>query len=600
MKYSDYFIDSLKELGYTHCFFVGGGNIMHLLESARTRIECVAVINEVSAGIAAEYFNVANRETGVRAFALVTAGPGLTNVVTAVAGAWLESRELLVVGGQARTDLLSTGTIRQVGHQEISGTKILEPITKSSITMTKPYSHNSIKDFINLSKDSRKGPVFLEICLDVTAMEVNPLNLEKTYIEKALKKKNMISEHDVHKIVNLLSVSERPLFLVGGGLDYLDFQKNIENLEKYQIPIATTWNASDYLDFKNKIYAGRPNTYGMRWANAIIQQSDLVVAFGARLGLQQTGFAWEDFVPLGKIIRIDIDEDELNRENPKSEMLIQADASEALSRIVEKLDSGGSNHFAKWNNKIQGLKNSLPVVEAATYQFEDYANPFETVYELGELLTEEDQVISCSSGGSYTAMMQAFPQKVGQLLTNNKALASMGYGLAGAIGTAIAFREKRTVLIEGDGGFAQNLAEIGTVANRSLNLKMLIFSNLGYASIRVSQKAYFNGNYIGCDGPTGVGLPNWSSIFESYGIPTIQINESIKNNQEFKRLLNTPGPAAFIINIHPDQSFLPKITSRIYSDGKMKSNPIHLMDPQLDHDLAQECFSLLPENLRTV
>ena len=338
----------------------------------------------------------------------------------------------------------------------------------------------------------------------------------------------------------------------------------------------------------------------MRWANAIIQQSDLVVAFGARLGLQQTGFAWEGFVPLGKIVRIDIDQDELNRENPKSEMLIQADAGEALNLLVEKLDSSGPYQFANWNRKIQELRKSLPVVEAATYQFEGYANPFEMVYELGELLTEKDQVISCSSGGSYTSMMQAFPQKVGQLLTNNKALASMGYGLAGAIGTAIAYKEKRTILIEGDGGFAQNLSEIGTVANRNLNLKMFIFSNLGYASIRVSQKAYFNGNYIGCDGPTGVGLPNWNFIFASYGIPAIQINESIKNNQEFQQLLNTPGPAAFIINIHPDQSFLPKITSRIYSDGKMKSNPIHLMDPQLDYDLAQESFSFLPENLRTV
>ena len=125
MKYSDYFIDSLVELGYTHCLFVGGGNILHLLESARTRLTCIAVVNEVSAGIAAEYFNVANRDNSNRAFAMVTAGPGLTNIVTAVGGAWLESRELLVVGGQARTDVLSRGTVRQVGHQEIDGAMIL-------------------------------------------------------------------------------------------------------------------------------------------------------------------------------------------------------------------------------------------------------------------------------------------------------------------------------------------------------------------------------------------------------------------------------------------------------------------------------------------
>jgi acetolactate synthase-1/2/3 large subunit len=599
MKYSDYFIESLLELGYTHCFFVGGGNIMHLLESARTRIECIAVVNEVSAGIAAEYFNVANRENGRRAFALVTAGPGLTNIVTAVAGAWLESRELLVIGGQARTNLLSAGTIRQVGHQEVAGSKILQPITKISTTIFEPMSKRLIKDFVETSQKSRKGPVFLEICLDVTAMEINPENLENEIGEPAPQEVSM-SEFELEKIMDMLQKSQRPLFLVGGGLNYNDFQKSLKSLEKWKIPVATTWNAADYLDFTNSIYAGRPNTYGMRWANAVIQQADLVVAFGARLGLQQTGFAWEDFVPVGEVIRIDIDQDELERENPKSEILIQADAGEVLEGMVQKFKILQETQFANWNEKIKEIRNSLPVVEEATYQFEGYVNPFELVHQLGELLTKDDQVITCSSGGSYTSMMQAFPQHQGQLLTNNKGLASMGYGLAGAIGSAIAFKEKRTILVEGDGGFAQNLSEIGTVVNRKLNLKMFIFSNLGYASIRVSQKTYFEGNYVGCDGPTGVGLPNWISMFDSYGIPSVEVNDSIKNNLELQQLLNTPGPAAFIINIHPDQSFLPKITSRIYSDGKMKSNPIHLMDPQLDHDLAQECFSLLPENLRTV
>lgn len=597
MKYSDYFIDSLLELGYTHCFFVGGGNVMHLLESARTRMECIAVINEVTAGIATEYFNIANRENNRRAFALVTAGPGLTNIVTAVAGAWLESRELLIIGGQARTNLLSTGTIRQVGHQEVAGSRILQPITKISKTIFEPLSKQSIKEFIEVSQKPRKGPAFLEMCLDVTAMEVSPEDLGKK-IEEKKTNKLAISENELENVMNLLEMAERPIFLVGGGLNYLDFKKNLVHLEKWKIPVATTWNTADYLDFENTIYAGRPNTYGMRWANSVIQQADLVIAFGARLGLQQTGFQWEDFVPVGKIIRIDIDQDELERDNPKSELLIQADAGDTLNQMVRKFENIKIDQFSNWIEKIAKMRNLLPVVEEATYQFKKYANPFELVYELGKLLTKEDQVIPCSSGGSYTSMMQAFPQYQGQLLTNNKGLASMGYGLAGAIGTAIAFKEKRTVLVEGDGGFAQNLSEIGTVANRKLNLKMFIFSNLGYASIRVSQKAYFEGNYIGCDGPTGVGLPDWISIFAAYGIPAVEINNSIKKNEKALELLNISGPAAFIINVHPDQSFLPKITSRIYTDGKMKSNPIHLMDPQLPEDLAEECFSFLPENLR--
>jgi acetolactate synthase-1/2/3 large subunit len=174
----------------------------------------------------------------------------------------------------------------------------------------------------------------------------------------------------------------------------------------------------------------------------------------------------------------------------------------------------------------------------------------------------------------------------------------MGYGLAGAIGTAIENPTKRTVLVEGDGGFAQNLSELGTVQNRALNLKVFIFSNKGYASIRVSQKAYFAGAYIGCDAETGVGLPDWTKAFDAYGIPSVELSGSLTENKEALRLLSTDGPAAFIVNVHPDQSFLPKITSRISSDGKMKSNPIHLMDPQLEAEVAQRVFEFLPDSLK--
>ena len=602
MKYSEYFIESLVKLGYTHCFFVGGGNVMHLLESARTRMECIAVVHEVSAGIAAEYFNVANRGEGKRAFAMVTAGPGITNLATAIGGAWLESRELLVVGGQARTDFITHPEVRQIGHQQIDGRSIVEPMSKLAITVTKPLGIKELRDITEYSRSGRKGPVFVEICLDVTAMEVDQTALEAI---PALEKKSepkiaeSFSLNEKEKLAELLKNSSRPLFLIGGGLDFVSFSELLPKLMALGIPIATTWNAVDYLDYNHPLYAGRPNTYGMRWANGVIQQADLVITLGARLGLQQTGFAWQEFVPVGNVVRIELDINEIHLDQPKTYLSIQMDAAKGLMQILEIIESKKLfNDYSEWRSFIKNIRDQLPVVEGATFQYPDFANPFEFVAELSELLNENDKVISCSSGGSYTTMMQVFAQKQGQLLTNNKALASMGYGLAGAIGTAMVDRKKRIVLVEGDGGFAQNLSELGTVQNRQLNLKLFIFSNKGYASIRVSQKAYFAGAYIGCDAETGVGLPNWSKAFEAYGIPSVEICGSILGNNEVLRLLNSDGPAAFIVNIHPDQSFLPKITSRISSDGKMKSNPIHLMDPQLDAELAQRVFKYLPESLK--
>lgn len=603
MKYSDYFVDQLVSMGYTHCFYLSGGNVMHLLESARTRLECIAVAHEVSAAIAAEYFNVANRNTNKRAFVMVTAGPGLTNLVSGIAGAWLESRELLIVGGQARTNFLSRGTVRQIGHQEIDGVSITKNITKKSVRIETPISASEIEALILESKKPRKGPVFLEVCLDVTLMEIEERKLERIVVPhlKNLETRESVDSTIFIKLTQLLKESSRPLILIGGGVSYSVFKKVEEKIAKTKIAIATTWNAADYLDFDDEAYAGRPNTYGMRWSNAVIQQSDFLLAIGARLGLQQTGFAWEQFAPLAKKVQVDVDEFELNKENPNLDLGIQMDADKFLEELGRQLDKiEPKEKWSDWREFIKEVKEVLPVNESCNRQYSDFVNPFDFIEELSDITSHEDKVIPCSSGGAYTSIMQAFRQKSGQLLTNNKGLASMGYGLAGAIGTSIADPSRKVILVEGDGGFAQNLQELGTVSNQNLNLKMFIFDNSGYASIRISQKAYFDGNYLGCDSTTGIGLPNWEKLFDAFGIKCHVITGSFKSNAKALEDFNSASPVAFILKIHQEQPFLPKITSKVSKDGKIVSNPIHLMAPELPTEVANEVFKYLPRELRSV
>lgn len=598
VKYSDVLVDQLVELGYTHCFFLGGGNVMHLIESARTRMECVAVVHEVSAGIAAEYFNVAMREKGQKAVVFVTAGPGLTNLITAISGAWLESRELLIIGGQARTEFLSRGTVRQIGHQEIDGVGITTPITKASVTIEKPMTFGELQAYSELSSNGRKGPVFIELCLDVSATYVDPDSLREQ-VAIAPKVPQKTSELFVEEISELWAASERPLILVGQGLSYKTFQKNFTTITDLGIPVATSWNAADYMDYQHPLYAGRPNTYGMRWSNAVIQQCDLLIVAGARLGLQQTGFNWEDFAPLAKVVHIDVDNLELEKANPQTDINILGDANLVLPELLQILSSAEAHDTSEWLDHIALVKSALPVNERENALFPDKANPFEFVEELSQLLAVEDNcLIPCSSGGSYTTIMQSFKQHKGQLLTNNKGLASMGYGLAGAIGTAVALPEKNIVLVEGDGGFAQNLNEVGTVANRNLNLKMVVFDNGGYASIRLSQRAYFDGNYIGCDDSTGIGLPDWETFFSAYGIPVVHVKGSIREESSVKDLILSNGPGAVIVHIDKEQPFYPKLTSRIFPDGTMKSNPLHIMMPSLPKNLADQVFKYLPQELR--
>lgn len=598
-KYSDVLIEHLVKLGYTHCFFLAGGNVMHLVESARTRMECVAVVNEVSAAIAAEYFNVAMRGTGKRAVVFVTAGPGFTNLVTGISGAWLESRELLIIGGQARTEFLSRGTVRQIGHQEIDGAAIARPITKASVTVEEPLTFEQLAAFSELSRSGRKGPVFIELCLDVSATFVRTDLLS----QDAHEADGAITEQgrsvDLAKVRDVVSGARRPLILIGQGLDYETFQTEYERLRNLGIPIATSWNTADYLNYDDPLYAGRPNQYGMRWANAVIQQCDALIVVGARLGLQQTGFNWTAFAPLARKIHIDIDPEELSKLNPGVDVKIQADANTLFPDLVNLFENVDGYQPDEWLDFIQHVKQKLPISESANALFTEQVNPFDLVNDLSDVLADSEScLIPCSSGGSYTTVMQGFRQRAGQLLTNNKALASMGYGLAGAIGTAIALPGQNVVLVEGDGGFAQNATELGTVANRNLNLKMIILSNGGYASIRISQKAVFNGNYIGCDSETGVGLPDWQAIFDAYGIPSTELNGRLAENVEVMQLLTAPGPAAIIAQVNKDQPFFPKLTSRVFPDGTMQSNPLHILAPPLPNEIADDVFRYLPEELR--
>lgn len=585
-KYSDIFMDWLKEFGYTHCFFVGGGNVMHLLESASSRFECVPVVHEVAAGIAAEYFNEVSENK--RAFAMVTAGPGLTNIVTAIGGAWLENRELLVIGGQAKTSDLAEGKVRQIGHQEIDGIGITSAITKSAVQLKNPMSKSDLWNLCELSRTGKKGPVFLEICLDVTASQVVK---EDEFVKSDLSSP-LASDLQINQIAELLNKSERPLFLIGGGVDREKFKKILPLLIEKRIPLATTFNGADRIGSDYKYYCGRPNWYGMRWSNILLQQSDLLICLGTRLGIQQVGFAWEHFAPNAHVVQIDLDVNEIDKRFPK----IDTGLAVEVNNLLERLVSTGlhtSELIEDWLAHITTVRETLEMVDPANIAQEGFVELQSFLFKIGNYLNKEDIVIPCSSGGSYTGAMQMFKNKTGQLMVTDKSLASMGYGLSGAIGAAIAFPNKRTILIEGDGGFAQNMQEIGTVKNRNLNLKMFIASNKGYASIRTTQKAYFNNNYVGCDEETGLGLPDWQKIFDAYGIGTMQINSSNEFSVEFQDALNSDGPFAFIIDLDPDQLYFPKLTSRVMPDGRMESNPLHLMTPPLDANLSAKILKWL-------
>jgi acetolactate synthase-1/2/3 large subunit len=596
MKYSDLFCDWLVEEGYTHCFFVAGGNIMHLLDSARTRFECVPFVHEVAAGIATEYFNECRTGTGGRAFVLVTAGPGLTNLVTAMAGAYLESRELLVIGGQVKSSDLSPEGLRQRGIQEIDGISLVKSICVATLRITSTLPKSEVLETIRLSGTQRPGPVFIEFTLDAQGAVPEERIASADNSDIAPINELALDPQEYKTAAQMLVDAKRPLILLGGGISRQSSGEIIDLAEEHAIPIATTWNAADRIDFSHPVNFGRPNTWGMRWSNILLQQCDLLIALGTRLGMQQTGFNWQEFVPLGSVIQVDIDPNELAKENPGVELLIQADGAEAGIRILQRFQPEAEINKQEregWIEFGKRVEKLLPLSESENSTTEGYVNPFEFVERLSDLLSAQDVVIPCSSGGAFTVTMQAFKQKAGQVIVTDKGLASMGYGLSGALGAAIARQKSRVILIEGDGGFAQNLQELGTLRAQDLNLKLFLFCNEGYASIRMTQRNYFDGAYVGCDLQTGLGLPSWPELFSAYSIPSLEINPADPFNEEVLARIAKPGPCAFLVPIDPEQTYFPKISSHVLTDGSMMSNPLHLMTPELQPDLANVCMPYL-------
>jgi acetolactate synthase-1/2/3 large subunit len=586
-KYSDTFMDWLVESDYTHCFYVAGGNVMHLLESASTRFKCIPFVHEVGACIATDYFNELS-ENG-KSFVLVTAGPGTTNTITGVAGAWTESRELLVVGGQAKSSEISKGRYRQIGFQEIDGVSLMKSITKASVSIDTQINKSDLFELIELSRSGRKGPVFLEMCLDVSTQEtfVDSNTSMNTHSESNIS----INAVDLESVLSLLQQSKRPIILIGGGVHR---KTDLARLINYQIPIATTFNGADRVNTDYELYCGRPNWYGSRWSNLILQQSDLIIALGTRLGLQQTGYNWKAFAPLAKTIQVEIDETELERGFPKIDIAINADANQFVSDLQAILPRGVKELFPEWKEYIQSIKIGLMGPEKINKSEAPYLEAMKFVDDLINFSSGNEIIIPCSSGAAaYEGAMRVINLKGTQKMVTSHAMASMGYGMSGAIGAALANPDKKIISFEGDGGFAQNQQELGVAVINKLNLKFFLLDNQGYQSIKGNQKNSFNGHYVGCDYVTGLALPNWVDFARSYGATVMEIDQENAFNQEFTDLYNSSGFVIFVVKIDPNQSYWPRIMSSRDEFGNVISNPLHLMDPPLDHELSKKYLKYL-------
>jgi acetolactate synthase-1/2/3 large subunit len=591
MKYADLLGEWLVELGYTHCFFVAGGGIMHLLDGVRNRFECIPVVHEVTAGICAEHFNECAKD-GQRAFALVTTGPGLTNIVSAVAGCHVEHRELLVIAGQVKSTDLLTYPERQRGVQEIDGSTICAPISIRSECLRWPVSRSHFQYLVSLAHGPHPGPVVIEVCLDVQGAEVNAVKLcddpAQSYVKSITPR-----QQDIENIINLLNASRRPILLLGGLISREVAWNAMTRFESLGLPVATTTSAIDRVCTNSPIFAGRPGTWGgQRAANLLLAQSDVILVLGAQLDLQQTGFNYNMYAPQAKLIHVFPSRNELDRVGPPAHFKVLASPDAALTALLPEIhwrDDVG------WGNYVREVRALVPSLEPANLSRPGYINSFRFQKNLSRATQSSDLLALCSSGGTFTGALQTYEVAPWQIATTSAAHASMGYGLATAIGAAFSNRSRRIILTEGEGGFSQNLQELAIVKRYSLPIKIFLFDNAGYASIRATQKKFFNGAYLGCDHETGLGFPNWEQLFGAYDIPCRYLREEEIEEDFLRELLgNSEGPEAWVVRVDPEQPNWPAVASVLGANGSLTSSPLYDMLPKLTDNVLSKVGRYLP------
>ena len=591
IKVSDYIIKRLEEIGTKHMFMLPGGGAMHLNDSLgkSEKIQYVVCLHEQACAIAAEAYARVTNKPGLL---MVTTGPGGTNAVTGVAAAYVESTPMIVISGQVKiADQIQNQGIRQ---QELDIVSIVTPITKYAVMVTEPKSIRYHLDrAIYEAITGRKGPVWLDIPLDVQATLIDEDSLQGWYPDEKsdaeIKAQDEKLEQQVLQVIACLNRAERPVLLAGNGIRLSEGIEVFEQLvQELAIPVLTTWNGIDLIDDAHPLFFGRPGGMGQRYANFVQQNSDFFLSIGARMNLLQTGYNFDGFARDAVKIMVDIDENELHKTNVRPQIPICADAKRFMELLLKHKDKIKKKDYANWMAYANRMKKKYPIVLDNYWKQEKLVNTYALLDTITEQMKPEDIYVSGSSGTCIDVSMQTFRVKKGQRVFSTKGLASMGFGVPATIGACLAGERRRTVCVNGDGGFQMNIQELETIRRLNLPIKIFVLNNQGYAQIHATQKNIFAGHYVACDEESNLTLAPISAVASAYRLKTVQIYNNQELEGKVKEVLDYEGPVICEVMVPIDLSAFPKQVSYKRSDGQMESLPLEYMNPMLSEEEMKE------------
>ena len=585
IKISDYIFEFLKEKGIDTAFSVSGGAAAHLLESARkSEIKYIPNYHEQASAMSAEgYARITNKPSLV----LVTNGPGSSNTITGVVGAYQDSIPMFVISGQVPTSQTMNPNLRQLGVQELDIIPMVEGITKYAVQIrNKDKIKHHLEKAYHECTTGRKGPVWLDIPLDIQSSTIETDDLVGFTPEPKIIL-DLKHQYSIDYILNTLYKAERPLIITGNGIHLSNTEKVFkEVINKLQIPAISTWTSKDLFSYNDPLFVGNFGLLGERAANFAVQKADVLLILGSRLSIPNIGYNSKLFSPNSIKIMVDIDENEMEKPTLDIQYKIKGDLAEFLP-ILNKNIPKTLPKWLDWIEKTNNWKYKYPVYQQEYKENKEKINSFHFIETLSQHL-KDNHVVVTDMGTSYTCTHQALKTNGKNRLYTSSGTCSMGFGLPGAIGTYFGNPDKDIILIAGDGGLQMNIQELQTVVQNEIPLKIFVLNNNGYLAISLMQNNLFNSKYIGSTPNSGVSSPNFCAIAGAYGIESVRFINNDMLEKNIHMVLNYNGPIICEIMMPEQQLLIPRVQSKKDKDGNIISTSLENMFPFLpDEELKQ-------------
>lgn len=598
VKIAEWIAKYLVEKGITTDFTVPGGGAMHLdmAFAHQEGMKVVYVQHEQAASIAAEgYYKASNKLPLV----CVTTGPGGTNALTGVMGAYVDSIPMFIISGQVKWSTTPSSTMmnyRCFGDQDFDIVNTVKTMTKFSVLIDKP---EMVKYYIDkalyIAMHGRRGPVWLDI----------PLNIQWGYIdtnefvefepnELANIEPRKVSPKLIQLVIEKLKNAKRPVIYSGAEIRSSDCYNEFRKLiEKLGIPVVTSYDGIDVLEEDNPLYAGRAGDFANRYGNWTVQNSDFILSIGSRLGVRQVNYSYDTWAREAFVAMVNPDPLELVKPTIHVELPIRADYKDFILNLYEAFDDTKLD-VKNWIDIIHNWKDKYPVVEKRHYEQKGLANPYAFIDALSRKAKEGMVTVSangtaCVMGGS------AYIIKKDSRYILNAACASMGYGLPAAIGACFAQNNKETYCLTGDGSIQMNLQELQTLVFHKLPIKIFVINNAGYHSMRQTETNLFNEQTKSGVGPESndLSFPNMSKIAQAYEIPYVSISSNEQIDSVLDDFLSRQGYGMCEIFVDKTQFFEMKPIAMKKEDGTLMSPPLEDLWPFLPKEELEKIM-LIP------